>query len=170
MERWRQHSWWQVFWWINSVYLHNHFKVPLNYAKVNKNIPELLQPWHDLLEHFNEYLFLSATRYRNIWCCIFSASSSNATWVVSSSLLRTSSLNQFPVEVGKTFLQTKVCKNNLPNLASWRDWTRFSESWKMALNPLTAKPTKWSNTLKQFVGCCLSMFDHFVDLADKGLI
>ena len=42
------------------------------------------------------------------------------------------------------------------------------------LNPLSANPTKWSNTLKQFVGklqCVfLSVFDHFVKLALKGLI
>ena len=41
------------------------------------------------------------------------------------------------------------------------------------LNPLSANPTKWSNTLKQFVGNlptnCLSAFDHFVKLALKGL-
>ena len=41
------------------------------------------------------------------------------------------------------------------------------------LNPLIANPTKWSNTLKQFVGKlptnCLSVFDHFVKLAFKGL-
>ena len=41
-------------------------------------------------------------------------------------------------------------------------------------NPLRANPTKSSNTLKQFV-CnlptnCLSVFDHFVILALKGLI
>ena len=34
------------------------------------------------------------------------------------------------------------------------------------LNPLSATFTKWSNTLKQFVGKlptnCLSVFDHFV--------
>ena len=44
----------------------------------------------------------------------------------------------------------------------------------MSLNPLSAKPTKWSNTLKQFVGKLstnfLSVFDHFVGLAFKGLI
>ena len=34
-------------------------------------------------------------------------------------------------------------------------------------NPLTTNPTKWSNTLKQFVGKLL--FDHFVKLALKGL-
>ena len=42
-----------------------------------------------------------------------------------------------------------------------------------SLNPLSANPTRWSNTLKQFVGKlptnCLSVFDHFVGLALKGL-
>ena len=42
------------------------------------------------------------------------------------------------------------------------------------INPLSANPTQWSNTLKQFVGNlptnCLSVFDHFVKLALKGLI
>ena len=40
-------------------------------------------------------------------------------------------------------------------------------------NPLSANPTKWSNTFKQLVGNlatnCLSVFDHFVKLALKGL-
>ena len=39
------------------------------------------------------------------------------------------------------------------------------------LNPLNANLTKWSNTLKQFVGNlatnCLSVFGHFVGLALK---
>ena len=43
----------------------------------------------------------------------------------------------------------------------------------MLINPLSANPRKWSNTLKQFVGKlstnCLSVFDHFVKLALKGL-
>ena len=41
-------------------------------------------------------------------------------------------------------------------------------------NTLSAKPTKWASTLKRFIGNlpanCLSVFDHFVDLALKGLI
>ena len=41
------------------------------------------------------------------------------------------------------------------------------------LNPLSANPTKWSNTLKQFIGIfptnCLSVFDHFVGLAIEKL-
>ena len=40
-------------------------------------------------------------------------------------------------------------------------------------NSLSINPTKWSNTLKQFVGKlptnCFSLFDHFVKLALKGL-
>ena len=40
-------------------------------------------------------------------------------------------------------------------------------------NPLSANHTKWSNTLKQFVGKfstnCLSVFDHFVGLVLKRL-
>ena len=43
----------------------------------------------------------------------------------------------------------------------------------LLINPLSANPTKWSNTLKQFVGelpaNCLSALDHFVGLALKGL-
>ena len=41
------------------------------------------------------------------------------------------------------------------------------------INPLSDNLTKWSNTLKQFVGNlptnCLNGFDHFVKLALKGL-
>ena len=47
-------------------------------------------------------------------------------------------------------------------------------TWTYMLNLLSANPTKWSNTLKQFVGKlpknCLSVFDHFVGLALKGFI
>ena len=43
----------------------------------------------------------------------------------------------------------------------------------LLVNPLNAYPTKWSNTLKQFVDNltvnCLSVFGHFVGLAIKGL-
>ena len=42
------------------------------------------------------------------------------------------------------------------------------------INPLNANPEKWSNTLKKIVGnlpaICLSVFDHFMNLALKGLI
>ena len=43
----------------------------------------------------------------------------------------------------------------------------------MHFNPLSANPEKWSNTLKQIVGnlptICLSVFDHFMNLALRGL-
>ena len=39
----------------------------------------------------------------------------------------------------------------------------------LLFNPLFAKPTKWSNTLKQFIGNvptnCLNTFDYFAGLA-----
>ena len=42
------------------------------------------------------------------------------------------------------------------------------------VNLLSANFSKWSNTLKQFVGKlaanCLSVFDHFVGLTLKGLL
>ena len=42
-----------------------------------------------------------------------------------------------------------------------------------SINPFSANFTKWSNTLKQFIGNlatnCLSVFDHFVGLVLKGL-
>ena len=41
------------------------------------------------------------------------------------------------------------------------------------VNPLSTSSTKWSNTLKQFVGKlltnCLSVLDHYVGLGLKGL-
>ena len=38
------------------------------------------------------------------------------------------------------------------------------------MNPLSANRRKWSDTLKQFVPTnCLSVFDHFLRLALKGL-
>ena len=47
-------------------------------------------------------------------------------------------------------------------------------SFMVKLNPLSANPEKWSNTLKQIVGnlptICLSVFDHFMNLALKGLM
>ena len=47
------------------------------------------------------------------------------------------------------------------------------KSYLTCINPLSANPTKWSNTLKQFVGNfpgnCLSVFNHFVGSALKGL-
>ena len=51
--------------------------------------------------------------------------------------------------------------------------TRAIESIKISYNPLNINPEKWSSTLKQIVGnlptICLSVFDHFMNLALKGL-
>ena len=51
----------------------------------------------------------------------------------------------------------------------------LKQKYKLIIvNPLSANPTNWSNTLKQFVGKLptnsLSVFDHFVELALEGLI
>ena len=49
----------------------------------------------------------------------------------------------------------------------------FSIQKHLFINPLSANPTEWSNTLKQFVAKlptnCLSVLDHFLGLAPKGL-
>ena len=64
-----------------------------------------------------------------------------------------------------TFLKLNISFKVL-NAASITDFCKN-------FNPLSAKPTKWSNILKQFVGNlptnCLSAFDYFVGLALKGL-
>ena len=48
-----------------------------------------------------------------------------------------------------------------------------SKHFFVLINPFSANFTKWSNTLKQFVGNlstnCLCVFDHFVELVLKGL-
>ena len=48
-----------------------------------------------------------------------------------------------------------------------------NKNTKFMFNPLNANPEKWSKTLKQIVGnlptICLSVFDHFMNLALKGL-
>ena len=37
------------------------------------------------------------------------------------------------------------------------------------INPLSANPTKWSDTLGQYTRNFLNVFDHFAGLALKGL-
>ena len=60
------------------------------------------------------------------------------------------------------FLLVKLSYNNKKCIP----WASF--------NPLSTNLKKWSNTLKQFVGnlptSYLSVFDHFVVLAHKGLM
>ena len=54
----------------------------------------------------------------------------------------------------------------------WEIPKPYLESFQ-TFKPLSVNPTKWSTTLKQLVGKlqanCLSVFDHFVGLALKGL-
>ena len=51
--------------------------------------------------------------------------------------------------------------------------SKFLSGVVFCFNPLNANPTKWSNTLKQFVGKHptnrLNVFDHSERLAFKGL-
>ena len=51
--------------------------------------------------------------------------------------------------------------------------TQYTPKRTKVFNPLSANPTKWLNTLKQFVGKlpsnCFSVFDHFLELGLKGL-
>ena len=58
-------------------------------------------------------------------------------------------------------------------LLSWVVFYATAFQVLLCFNPLNANPTKWSNTLKQFLAKlptnCLSVFDHFVKLALKGL-
>ena len=77
-------------------------------------------------------------------------------------------LNQTLKRLTKNFAINVLNKNNLSksNEAETRNKQEL-------INPLSANPTKWSNTLKQFVGNlltnCLSVFDHCVKLALKQL-
>ena len=72
-------------------------------------------------------------------------------------------------------------KNLIINTEFWYEkWLKFSRLTKQLItmdkidfNTLSANPTKWSNTLKQFVTKLLTIslrvFDHFLGLAFKGL-
>ena len=73
-----------------------------------------------------------------------------------------------------------VVKTEKRKRESFVYFTKLRESWIHTLTnlpydtkPLSANLTRWSNTLKLFVGNlptnCLSVFDHFVGLALKGL-
>ena len=67
---------------------------------------------------------------------------------------------------GKLVFSIDVNKEKAPH-------DTLKERISSVIIPLSANPTKWSNTLKQFLGKlptnCLSVFDHFVRLALKGL-
>ena len=71
----------------------------------------------------------------------------------------------------------KACFGFAPSLLLEKvnfSYFKFINKFCFSFNPLSANPTKWSNTLKQFVGKLptnsLNLFNHFVGLALKGLI
>ena len=76
------------------------------------------------------------------------------------------------------FYSVMIDSNSL-SCGRYKQWDMKHGTWNSLkvinkhIYPLSANPTKWSNTLKQFVGKlltnCLSMFDYFVGLALKGL-
>ena len=73
------------------------------------------------------------------------------------------------------FLQSDQNLNRLLCCFQWYHQF-FVITYKIAIhliNPVSANMIKWSNTLKQLVGKlptnCLSVFEHFVGLALKGL-
>ena len=73
--------------------------------------------------------------------------------------------------------QREGCQSNQKLLHHYQHYkiiaSKISSIHKFIPKPLSADITKWSNTLKQFVGKlpknCLSVFPHFVGLALKGL-
>ena len=62
----------------------------------------------------------------------------------------------------------KTLKRTIPNLYKYLRSDQCANS-QLNLNPLCANFTKWSNTLGKLPTNCLSVFDHFVKLALKGL-
>ena len=63
--------------------------------------------------------------------------------------------------------------SNLIFMFQVKEYFNFWWVIQIYLNPSSANPTKWPNTLKQFVSKlptnCLSVFSHFVNLALKEL-
>ena len=77
---------------------------------------------------------------------------------------------------GTPYFKAKGCfKEENLDIGERNNWQKVNIpcSTIYNINPLNANLTKWSNTLKQFVGKlptnCLSVFDHFMNLALKGL-
>ena len=68
----------------------------------------------------------------------------------------------------------KKYKFQAPIITSTDDIDSLTKNYENHISPLNANPEKWSNTLKQIVGnlptICLSVFDHFMNLALKGLV
>ena len=78
--------------------------------------------------------------------------------------------------ISQTHIYLRLLSSILTLCAHFSKWSVVNESspnFGFSINPLYPNPTKWSNTLKQFVGNlptnCLSVLDHFVVLALKGI-
>ena len=60
------------------------------------------------------------------------------------------------------------------NIPQFLNYFIFPINLRVILNPLSANPTNWPNTLKQFAGKmptnCLSVLGHFVKMALKRFI
>ena len=77
-------------------------------------------------------------------------------------------LKSFFFQALKIYVILEVC---IRFCCGWLEvWMFLAEQCQF---PFSANFTKWSNTLKQFVGklptSCLNVFDHFVGFAMKGL-
>ena len=82
-----------------------------------------------------------------------------------------SCLNRFYEGFQKTFWGTTKFEKKIKLFLSLRPG--LGREWVKIVNSLSAYPTKWPNTLKQFVGNlptnCLSVFEDFLGLAPNGL-
>ena len=74
---------------------------------------------------------------------------------------------------GNVLLETEVKIFKQNKKISTNDTKTEEDSNQTLFNPLNTNLKKWSNTLKQIVGnlptICLRVFDHFMNLALKGL-
>ena len=83
-------------------------------------------------------------------------------------------MGQIPVRLAATVSGKKLDSEISQLLHPMGKKTKVSDIhiWTI-VNPSSANPTKWPSTLKQLVGILpknyLSVFDHFVGLALKGL-
>ena len=82
------------------------------------------------------------------------------------------SYNNFQIDIFHKKCRIAVLQQViLSKCVTFMEWRRGC--FDKRFNLLSDNPTKWSNTLKQFVGnsvcCILSVFDYFVELALKRL-
>ena len=82
--------------------------------------------------------------------------------------------SDFEIDAAWAFFATNHGKSPCDGIGSTVKRKILRASLQIPLNPLNANPEKLSNTLKQIVGnlptICLSVSDHFMNLALKGLI